>query len=281
MQRDFLNDYFKRIKLPQPQVADAAALRQLQSRHMQAIAFENLNPFLGIPVRLDAATLSHKLIKEGRGGYCYEQNILFMDVLRAMGFQVRGLTGRVYRPDGQVQARTHMLLLVDTDGEKWLADVGFGGLGPSHPLLMQPEAVQETPFGVYKLISGPQNSYTLQWRTQGSWRPLYTFDMQQQYMADFELGNYWTSTHPHANFTRNLMASRHTLDGRYALLNNRFTVYHMHQPEERRILTSPSGIRDVLTEFFQLNLCNLPGLDERLLQLLQREKKISFPDARR
>ena len=51
----------------------------------QVIAFENLDPLLKRPVKLDAASLEAKLVKGGRGGYCFEQNLLFGHVLRALG----------------------------------------------------------------------------------------------------------------------------------------------------------------------------------------------------
>src|SRR5207302_1736586 len=84
-----------------------------------------LDPLLGVPVRLDAAALEQKLVRSGRGGYCYEQNLLFMHVLKALGFSVRGLGARVLwgTAEGTVTARAHMLLGVDLGGRRFIANL--------------------------------------------------------------------------------------------------------------------------------------------------------------
>src|SRR5690606_6183767 len=115
-------------------------LAAIHVAHPAAMPFENLDPFLGRAVALDLATLEAKLIHGRRGGYCYEQNLLLMQVLRALGFRVGGLAARVLwnRPKDALTPRTHMLLRIDLDGRTWLADVGFGGLTQTAPLLLEP-----------------------------------------------------------------------------------------------------------------------------------------------
>src|ERR1700676_5256706 len=113
-----LDAYFRRIGFSRPAAPDRATLEAIHRLHPQAIAFENLDPLLGVPVRLDAQALEDKLVRSARGGYCYEHNLLFMHVLKALGFDVRGLTARVVRgvPEGVIVARAHMLLCVDLEG---------------------------------------------------------------------------------------------------------------------------------------------------------------------
>src|SRR5512143_1829284 len=57
-----------------------ATLRALHQAHVGAIPFENVDVLLGRPILLDTASLQRKLIESGRGGYCFEQNLLFKDV---------------------------------------------------------------------------------------------------------------------------------------------------------------------------------------------------------
>ena len=113
-----LDGYFQRIGHEGPRKPTLETLRALHVRHTEAIPFENLNPFLRRPVRLDPASLEQKLVRDGRGGYCFEQNLLFRDVLTALGYRVRGLAARVVwnAPEGAITARSHMLLLVEIDG---------------------------------------------------------------------------------------------------------------------------------------------------------------------
>lgn len=103
-------------------------MRELHIHHNGAIPFENLDVLLPREIHLDDRTLEEKLINGRRGGYCFEQNGLLERVLRELGFNVRSLLGRVVLANpSQMPPRTHRLLLVEVDGERWIADVGFGG----------------------------------------------------------------------------------------------------------------------------------------------------------
>src|SRR5471032_2344964 len=90
-----LDAYFARIGYDGPRMATLETLRALHRLQPQVIAFENLDPLLGRPVRLDASSLEQKLVHGGRGGYCFEQNLLFAHALRAIGFKVTELAARV------------------------------------------------------------------------------------------------------------------------------------------------------------------------------------------
>ena len=113
-----LDAYFRRIGHAAHK-PDLDTLSALHLRHAQAIAFENLSPLAGWPVPLDPVSLERKLVRDGRGGYCFEQNLLFAHVLNALGFRVTGLAARVLwnQPEDAVTARSHMLLLLDLDGD--------------------------------------------------------------------------------------------------------------------------------------------------------------------
>src|SRR2546429_5728860 len=90
-----LDGYFQRIGYTGERRARLNMLRAIHVRHPEAIAFENLNPLLKWPVRLDAPSLQQKLVRDGRGGYCFEQNLLLSHVLTGLGFKVTRL-GRAF-----------------------------------------------------------------------------------------------------------------------------------------------------------------------------------------
>lgn len=100
----------------------------MHSHHNSAIPFENLDVLLPREIHLDDRALEEKLITARRGGYCFEQNGLLQRALSEIGFSVRSLLGRVVLANPpQMPPRTHRLLLVEVEGERWIADVGFGG----------------------------------------------------------------------------------------------------------------------------------------------------------
>lgn len=90
-----LDAYFKRIGYEGVRQPTLDTLMAIQLRHTETIAFENLNSLMGWPVRLDAESLQQKLVRDGRGGYCFEHNLLLKHALDALGFRVTGLAARV------------------------------------------------------------------------------------------------------------------------------------------------------------------------------------------
>src|SRR5579885_83719 len=116
-------------------------LRALHEAHLLAVPFENLDIHLGREIVLDEARLWTKIIEQRRGGFCFELNGLFAQLLRAPGFQVDMLSAGVARSSGGFGPEfDHMTLLVHLE-EDWLADVGFGK-SFRQPLRMQASLIQ-------------------------------------------------------------------------------------------------------------------------------------------
>jgi N-hydroxyarylamine O-acetyltransferase len=86
--------YLDRIELAAPPPPTAAGLADLHLAHATHIPFENIDVLLRRPIRLDPESLHKKLVLDGRGGYCFEQNLLFSRVLEKLGFRVTRLAAR-------------------------------------------------------------------------------------------------------------------------------------------------------------------------------------------
>jgi N-hydroxyarylamine O-acetyltransferase len=237
-----LSAYFARIGYDRPRTPTLETLQAIQLLHSQAIAFENLNPLLGLPVRLDIGSLQHKLVRSRRGGYCFEQNGLLLQVLRALGFRVSGLAGRVVwnNPPGTIPPRSHMILRVELDDGTYLADVGFG-MSPTAPLRLVPEIAQETPHESFRLLAG-DGGYMLQCRLKDEWTSFYRFDLQEQAPIDYEVANHYVATWPESHFATSLIAARATPDGRYGLRNNRLSFHRLNGESEQRMLSSAAEV---------------------------------------
>jgi N-hydroxyarylamine O-acetyltransferase len=249
-------------------------LRQLVQRHTQVFSFETLNTFMHLPVPVDLPSLERKLLREGRGGYCYELNRLFLALLHRLGFDARALTGRVVMggPEDAITARTHMVLLVTVEDERYIADVGFGGMVPTAPLRLDNEAVQSTPHEPYRIKRQGQ-SYLLSAEVAGEWRAMYRFDLQPQEEIDLEVGNWYVATHPDSPFRGRLTAARTGTGLRKALQGNRFTVYRLGAPSEHRRLSDVGDMVAVLQDEFGIRVPVMPELNSALERLLEREKE--------
>ncbi len=260
--------YFERIGYAGRAAPDLDTLRAVQRCHAQTIPFENLNPFVGWPVRLDPASLQQKLVHDGRGGYCYEHNLLFSHVLRALGFDVTWLAARVTMglPESAVGGRTHMLLLVALDGAPYIVDVGFGGLTLTAPLRLQTDVEQATPHEPFRLLEA-RDEFIVQAKIAGEWRALYRFGLQTQLLPDYEMCNWYLSNHPESRFVVNLVAARPDADRRHALRNNELAVHHLDGRTEKRMLHSVEELRQALEGVFRVRLPDAPDLHAALARV--------------
>jgi len=264
-----LDAYFDRIGYAGDRSPTLEALRGIHLAHAKSIPFENLDPLLGKPVRLDASSLEEKLVRNRRGGYCFEHNLLLSHALRACGFHVTGLAARVVwnQPPDAMTPRTHMLLRVDIDGAPYLADVGFGGVTLTTPIVLASGIEQPTTHEPFRLRES-DDALVMEALVRDAWVPLYRFDQTEQHQSDYEVANWFICTHPNSFFTFSLLAARPDADRRYALRDNDFAVHHLGGPTERRTLTTPAELRRVLEESFLISLPDGPELDAALTRLV-------------
>jgi len=262
-----LSAYFVRVGYNGPRTPTLATLRAIQLLHPQAIPFENLDPLLGRSPRLDIESLQQKLVRARRGGYCFEQNTLFREVLRALGFRVTGFAGRVLwgRPEGSPPPRSHMILRVALDEGIYIADVGFG-LSPTGPLRLEPDIEQETPHETFRLLKEGEQ-FTLQARLAGRWLSFYRFDTQPQEDVDYEVANHYVSTLPTSHFLNTLIAARATPDRRYGLRGNQLSIRPLDGEPEQRALGSAAEIRATLDELFGIDVPEPARFDETVTRL--------------
>ena len=197
MASTLLDDYLKRVGLNTARSPDLDTLRRLHAAHVAAIPFENLDILLGHGVHLELDQLRDKLIARQRGGYCFEQNTLFLAVLRELGFRVLPMEARVRAGSTALRPRTHMVLAVEVDELQWLADVGFGGEGLLEPVAMSGEASIPSSGLIHRVVQEDELR-VLQMRRAAGWEDQYAFALQPVYPVDFEMANWFTSTHPGA-----------------------------------------------------------------------------------
>lgn len=252
-----LQAYFDRIGYHGAVVADSVVLRQLHWLHVSSIPFENLDVLLGRPIHLDTPALAAKLVTAKRGGYCFEQNGLFLAVLRAIGFTANAFAARVWfaRQDANVPPRSHMLLRVECPDGSYLCDVGFGGLTPVQPLAWQMDIEQPTSHETYRLVpDAVPGELALQARLEGDWAPLYSFLPQTAAPADFDVANWYVSTHPGSFFTQAIIATRPFAEGRHILQDRKVTVRDRGRSDQVTALTGPADLRTTLLESYGLAL---------------------------
>ena len=269
MAGNLVEAYFRRIRHAGDASPTLATLERIHALHAEHIPFENLSPFLGEPVALDVASLRAKLLESGRGGWCFEHNVLFAHVLVELGFDVTRLAARVRWnvAPGTITPRSHMLLRVRIDERDYIADVGFGGLTLTAPLRLEPGVEQATPHEPHRLLTAG-SGYILEAKVGGAWQALYAFELHEQQLADYEVTNWYLCNHPQSQFVRGIVAARAERDRRHALRNTRYVVHHDDGTTEKRFLTTVEEYKETLAGPFTIRLPDAPRLDQKLAQLI-------------
>ncbi|MCL2656083.1 MAG: arylamine N-acetyltransferase [Betaproteobacteria bacterium] len=262
--------YFKRIGYDSDAKPTLETLRAIHRLHPEHIPFENLDPLCGLPAKLDMPSLQKKLIDTQRGGYCYEHNLLLKKMLETLGYRVKGLAARVRWnvPNNVTMPMTHMLLRIEIDGTDWIADVGFGGQVLTGPLRLEPDVTQSTPHEDFRL-NQTGTHYTLETQIREHWVPVYSFDLHEPLMPDYELSNWYVSTHPASRFVTGLTVARTEPNCRYTLRNADFAIHPLRGATQRHRLSSLGELKNALGDCFHISLPPHANLDSQLARVLE------------
>ncbi len=191
------------------------ALGELQEAHVRAFTFDNIDVLLDAHPGVSLDAVQAKFVGRGRGGYCFEHATLFAAVLERLGYDVRRRLGRVGEPT--LAPRTHCVIEVTLDGQRLLADPGFG-LSILRPIPWEDGAEDDHGGWRYRLVRtyspGVGPGWELQrWRKR-TWERMHTTDELSVQPVDVVVGHHFTSTFPATHFRHGLMLSRHGVDER-------------------------------------------------------------------
>jgi N-hydroxyarylamine O-acetyltransferase len=245
--------YFDRIGYDGVADPTIETLRELHRLSLRAIPFENLDIHLGRPISLDPEALFDKIVRRRRGGFCYELNGLFAEILRAIGFDLDLLSARVAHQDGSFGREfDHLLLRVRLDGKDWIADVGFGD-SFLEPLLLY--GYEQDCCGTMYLIDTPKSSLLLLRKEQEQWRQQYLFTATPRQLQEFDDMCVYHQTSPMSSFTRGRVVTRATADGRITLSEMRLIQTSRGDRKERG-LESEAEYLEMLQQHFGIVLQN-------------------------
>ena len=138
----------------------AQALAELHARHLERVPYENLDIQLGRPTSIEGPDAAQRIVRDGRGGYCFHLNGAMATLLDALGYDVRRHRGTVQSPGGPPSTTlNHLILHVhglpadDNPDGVWWADAGLGD-GFSRPLALHDGSWQDGPWA-YALAASP------------------------------------------------------------------------------------------------------------------------------
>ena len=262
--------YADRLGIALPKRATLEALSNLQHRHMTIVPFENVDVFFGREIDLSRTALISKILHRARGGYCFELNVLYAELLRSLGYRVSQHLGRVWlRNPKHTPPRNHLAHIVELDGKRILTDVGFGARAPRIPLDIENEAEVNDGDGLVRIISLEHSEKMVQRWQQGVWHNQYSIELLPAADADVEAANFYMSTHPKSHFRHGLFVGLFRETGRIGLWNHRMTERTGEALNEIRIESAEDWLC-VTHELFGLSL-SLSDLETEVLTRILME----------
>ena len=258
-----LQHYLARIGYRGGTRPDLAALIALQQSHICSVPFENLDVQLGRRLTTDVGAAYEKIVTNGRGGWCYEQNGLFGWALSEFGFNVTRLAADVMRQDrGDSAKANHLCLLVSYPGSTvdYLVDVGFGG-SMIEPIRLAESEYAQPPFriGLRRL----EDSYWRFWENIGNGE--FSFDFVAEPASEVALARKCEvlQTDPSSVFTLNLVAQLRSRD-QHSALRGRVLTTATQAGVKSRTLDSADALVTTLAKRFHLDVPEVANLWPRI-----------------
>lgn len=263
-----LDAYFARIGYDGPRDVGIGNLNGMIEAHVRAIPFECLDVMLGRGISVGMADIEAKLIGARRGGYCFEQNTLMLQVMRQLGYRAQPISARVtYRkPTTPRPTRTHIFSRVSLEDGDWFVDVGIGVVSPTCALRMELDTVQETPLESRRIVArgdwegferrSPGSLLVHQIEQDGKWVDACEFTLEEMHGIDRELGNWYTSAHPDSYFRRTLMVARAIEGGRLSISGQQFTRRLTDGTKTVRTMATDAEVLEVLEQEFGIVLAS-------------------------
>ncbi|ASK32086.1 arylamine N-acetyltransferase [Chryseobacterium sp. T16E-39] len=270
MENTELKKYFDRIHYSKNAELTIETLKDIHALQPQYITFENIDTYTDHVPRVDWRSVFNKLVIGGRGGYCYEQNVLLKNVLETIGFAVTSHLGRVLWGGEKENKppRTHMLLIVSLDEKKYLVDSGFGTVTLTSPLVLDSEEEQITPNGIFKL-SKENNLYTLTLIAEDK-MPIYEFSLEPVEQSDVVVANWYIATNPSSIFRENLIVTKVDGIARYTLNNTSLHMRYNNGVRENIDINNPEELFILLENVFNINIKNIDDKELLMKKIIKK-----------
>lgn len=246
-------EYLNRINFSGDLKPSLNLLRNLQKAHLLTVPFENLDIHLHRKIELDTHKMYQKIVEQNRGGFCYELNGLFFELLTYLGFEVKRISARVFdKEKGYGPEFDHLALIVKMEEVEYLTDVGFGEFA-FFPLKIEMGKEQSDPRGTFILDQYEAGFIRVNKSNGGKLNPEYIFKNEEKELIDFkEICDHYQS-HPDSHFKKKRMISLPTKEGRVTLSGNILKTKEGDTMEESLIQNEKDYERK-LWDFFGVRL---------------------------
>ncbi|MEJ1241250.1 arylamine N-acetyltransferase [Chryseolinea sp. T2] len=240
--------YLKRIGYNGAMDLSGDTLMNLHRQHVFQVPFENLDVYYKRKFDLDLLRLYQKIVVEHRGGFCYEQNLLFNSLLQCIGFTSRIIAARIFNEQGDLGPPfDHMSISVKAEKD-FLLDVGYGDLFVT-PLEIK-EGIQYDGRNYFRIEQKDSDNYILSMSPDNIvYAKRYTFSLSVVQAHCFDSPCLDKQTNPNSYFVQNVICTKPTATGRVTIFNDKL----VEKRGELRMITPVEGdenLRELLKDKF-------------------------------
>ena len=216
-------DYLSRIGFTGTPAPDLVSLKSLQRAHLLAIPFENLDIHWKHPIVPDTETFYDKIVSRRRGGFCYELNGLFNQLLREIGYETRLVSARVFNGSVHGPEFDHAAIIARVGEDEYLVDVGFGAF-TTEPLRYIVGEKQQDDSGIFIIRKFDDEYLEVAKQDNGGWRSEYIFRDIARELAEFAEMCDFQQYSPDSHFRKGKLCSIMVNNGRKTLTDKSFIV---------------------------------------------------------
>ena len=244
--------YLARIKFDGELRADLRTLKNLHRQHLLNIPFENLDVHYKRPFDLKPANVFRKVVNNGRGGFCYEVNSLFNDLLKTIGFKTRIISGKVITDAGKPGPEYDHMAIIVRLRQNYIADIGFGDLF-IEPLKLT-SGIQYDGRNYFKIEPSEESEFEIFMSSDGKhYARKYIFTLKETPISLFESACKEKQVSPDSHFVKNTICTRLTDTGRITVYNEKFTET-IGDEKVQTIIHSDSDLRKILKTRFGIDI---------------------------
>ncbi len=150
-------------------------LTLLQRQHLLNIPFENLDIHWNNLIELNVSNFYEKIVDRKRGGFCYELNGLFCELLKEIGYKCKIVSARVNDGKGGFgEEYDHLAILAEVGSKEYLVDVGFGDF-TAEPLIFELDSEQKDRNGIFSIRNFDDEYFEVVKKNENEWQSEYIF----------------------------------------------------------------------------------------------------------
>ena len=219
-----IRPYLNRINFTDSPQVNKRVLYDLQKKHLLNIPFENLDIHYGRKINLSIAHIYKKIIIDKRGGFCYELNGLFHQLLKEIGFNAKLISARVHVKNEEYSPEyDHMAIIVNLENQDYLVDVGFGKFTLEPLELITNQKIIDS-LGQFQFDTYEKDYYRVNELKSSDLIPQYIFTKNERKLSEFAKRCEFHQTSDESHFSKKKLISIATNEGRITLNNSQLKI---------------------------------------------------------